>query len=420
MYINLAYARMVYIYIINFINERYKMQHSIRQIFFNLKAALLFLGVSVLFLTIQLINISEYSERLAALKNQHIIIKKITTTKLDDPQMASITINGALAELELYVKTSNQDAIFDLFISITDEEKALYESLLSTSNSFQESALFWSESMKESHSAMYDRMIAARELYLSDINEMIDYQIRLIDQSVVIAKMTTLVAFIFILFVFFFYRWRLNQIYRDIKGACSVDLEGNRTAVLTEEIDFIVRRLARKSPIITNTTFLSTISGINNEKGMISAYNAKRNQKNIGSLFLAVFEIDQHDKLIASLNKDDLISMYKKIADILSMYEQPLDVIGHLENNSFAFLLARNSKDVALSETEKIVASINDSVFVTNEGNIKITVSAGFTLKAPAKSLEESLQTVSKIVQKAKEAGGNRVAQLRDGLDSYH
>lgn len=420
MYINLAYARMVYVYIINFINERYKMQYSIRQIFFNLKAALLFLGVSVLFLTIQLINISEYSERLAALKNQHIIIKKITTTKLDDPQMASITINGALAELALYVKTSNQDAIFDLFISATDEEKALYESLLSTSNSFQESALFWSESMKESHSAMYDRMIAARELYLSDINEMIDYQIRLIDQSVVIAKMTTLVAFIFILFVFFFYRWRLNQIYRDIKGACSVDLEGNKTAVLTEEIDFIVRRLARKSPIITNTTFLSTISGINNEKGMISAYNAKRNQKNIGSLFLAVFEIDQHDKLIASLNKDDLISMYKKIADILSMYEQPLDVIGHLENNSFAFLLARNSKDVALSETEKIVASINDSVFVTNEGTIKITVSAGFTLKAPAKSLEESLQTVSKIVQKAKEAGGNRVAQLRDGLDSYH
>lgn len=395
------------------------MHASIRKIFLNLKIYLIILGLGTTFLTVQLINISQFSDRLAALKNQHLLIKQITATNLNDLQMSSITINGALAELALSVKNSNKSAFLDFFRKSTKEEEALAHSILSTSSAFQESALFWSESMEKSRSAMFERMISARNLYLIDIDSMIDYQIFLINDSVMLAKMTTLIIFTLGILIFFYYQWRLNQIYRDIKSACSIDVDGTPPKMTMEEIDFLARRLARKAPNITNLALLNPISGINNEKGMVTSYNIKRNNKNMGSLFIAHFEIDQHDKLISALSKDDLNSLYKKIVDILSMYEQPLDVIAHLENNTFAYLMARNSKDSALSEAEKVISSVQDSLFQSDQGNFKVTLSAGLMLKAPSKTLEESLTMVAKITEKAKESGGNRVAQLRDGIDQF-
>jgi GGDEF domain-containing protein len=393
---------------------------SIRKIFLNFKIYLVILGLGTIFLTLQLINISQYSDHLAALKNQHILIKQIITTDLSDTNMSSITINGALAELALSVKNSNKPAILDTFLPSTKEQDSLNETLLSTATAFQESTLFWSESMEKSRSAMFERMISAHNLYLIEIDAMVDYQIHHINESITMATITTVTIFILGIFIFFFYQWRLNQIYRDIKNACCIGADGVPPNIVMEEINFLARRLARKTSNATNNpALLNPISGINNEKGMVTSYNLKRNSKNMGSLFLSHFMIDHHDKLISALSKDDLNSVYKKITDILSMYEQPLDVIAHLEDNSFAYLMARNSKDLALTEAEKIIASVQDSLFLSEQGNFKITLSGGLMLKAPSKTLEESLTAVAQITEKAKESGGNRVAQLRDSFDSF-
>ncbi len=249
---------------------------------------------------------------------------------------------------------------------------------------------------------------------------MIDYQIRLINEAVSVAKITVLIISFLGLFTFFFYRWRLNQIYRDIKKASSVDTDGTQHEVVTEEIDFIIKRLARKMPLVnTNPTLLHPQSGLNNQKGMLSIYNIKRNTKAMGSTFVALFEIDQHKDLEAKLSKEDMATIYKKLSDILSMYEQPLDILAHLDDNRFAFVMARNSKDLALSEAEKIVASVNDSLFSTQQGMQKITLSGAIVLKIPSKTLEEALSDVAKLVEKAKESGGNRIAQLRDKADMF-
>ncbi len=396
------------------------MKLSIRQIFFNLKMSLFILTTGIIFLAIILVNISQFSECLGALKNQHILIKKIITTNLHDSDMANITINGDISELALFTKLANKETILGSILTSDEEEKSLSESLLSTSSTFQESVLFWLESMPVSRSAMYNRMISARNLYIIDIDSMIDYQIRLINQSVLIAKITALLIAFLCLITFFFYQWRLNQIYRDIKKAYSVDTDGTQHEVVTEEIDFIIKRLARKIPVVnTNPTLLHPQSGLNNQKGMFTMFNIKRNTKAVGSLFIVLFEIDQYKELEAKLSKEDMGTLYKKLADILAMYEQPLDVIGHLDDNRFAFIMARNSKDLALSEAENIVKSVKDSIFTTQQGIEKITLSGGIILKLPSKTLEESLPEVAKLVEKAKETGGNRIAQLREKADMF-
>jgi GGDEF domain-containing protein len=380
--------------------------------------ALFMLGAGVTFLAVILVGISQYSDRLASLKNQHVLIKKIIATSLNDTDMAAITINGDIAELALFAKLSNKPTIMDSLFS-SDEEESLIRTLLSTSNTFQESALFWVESMPVSREAMYQRMLSARNLHLVEIDSMIDYQIHLIDQSVVIAKITVLIISLFGLITFFLYQWRLTLIYRDITKASSVDTD-NKYEAYTEEIDYVIRRLARKMPVVnTNQTLLNPISGINNEKGMLTAYNVKRNIKNVGSLFILLLKIDQQEDLIQKLSKEDMNAIYKKLSEILAMYEQPLDVIAHLENDCFTFVMARNSKESALNEAEKIIASVSESLFLTALGIEKITLSGGIMLKIPSKTLEESLIDAEKLVEKAKESGGNRVAQLRDKVNSY-
>ncbi|MDP3265533.1 MAG: diguanylate cyclase [Sulfuricurvum sp.] len=393
---------------------------SIQKIFFNLKLSLFILLFGITFLGIQLINITQYSARLAALKSQHILIEAIISQDLSDVQMATITVNGHIAELSLAVKLSVRDALLDSFILSIQEQTKLSNALNTSSSAFQDAALFWLESTPRGRATMQHQMIRTRDAYLTDISHMIDYQIQLINQSIEIAKTTVMALFIIGLVLFLLYRFRLNQIYRDINKACSVDIDGTKAEVSTQEIDFIVKRLARKAPIAnTSQSLLHPQSGLNNEKGMLTMYNAKKATKSSNSLFIALFEIDQHINLSNSLSKEDMGALYKKLGDIISMYEQPMDVIAHLDTNDFVFLMSRNSKDIALSDAEKIVHSVHDSAFNTAKGPIKVTLSGGILLKTPASALESSILDARKVMDKAKESGGNRVAQLREKADHF-
>lgn len=396
------------------------MKLSIRQIFFNLKMALVVLAIGILVLSVQLMNITQYSDHLSTLKNQHFLIKKIISTNLDDLSMAAITLNGDISELALFTKLSTKKAFLDFIFTSKEEQNSLDGALITASTTFQEAALFWLESMPTSREAMHQRMLSSRNLYLIEIDKMMDYQIQRINESIAIAKITVLFLLFLIISTFFVYRWRLNQIYRDINQACSLDIEGAKLEATTDEINFIVKRLARRMPTAnTNPFLLHPLSGINSEKGMLSSYSAKGSQKKSNTLFLVVFEIDQYTSLSNLLSKEEMGGIFKKLGEIIAMYEQPLDIIAHLDDDRFAFLMARKNKDTALSETEKIVSSVRDSIFATTQGATKITLSAGFILKIPAKSLDDSLLDAKKVAEKAKNSGGNRVAQLRDQVDSF-
>lgn len=396
------------------------MKISVRKIFFNLKMALIVLTVGVSALSVQLINISQYSGHLNALKNQHFLIKKIMAANLDDLSMAAITLSGDISELALYTQLSREKAFLDFIFTSKEEQASLDKSLISASTSFQEAALFWIESMPVSREAMYQRMVSARNLYLVEIDQMMDYQIQSIHDSIVIAKITALFLLLLTIATFIVYRWRLNQIYRDINQVCSLDTDGTKLEAITDEINFIIKRLARRMPTTnTNPLLLHPLSGINSEKGMHTSYAVKRSHKKTSNHFLIIFEIDQYASLSSSLTKEEMGGIFKKLGEIIAMYEQALDIIAHLDDDRFAFLMSRNTKEGALNEVEKIISSVSDSIFATSQGAIKITLSAGFIVKIPAKSLEDSLLDAKKVTERAKNSGGNRVAQLRDQVDTF-
>lgn len=393
---------------------------SIRKIFFNLKFALLTIVGGMILLSLQLCHISSYSDRLSALKNQHALIEKAIKADLSDINMANIVIHSTLSELSLSVKRSGEEEIFDSIVTSNDEQASLLRSLTLSSDMFQKATMAWIVSPSTQREDTFKDVLSARSAFITDIDHMIDYQIHSIAQAIATAKMTGIILLIIILITFFLYRYRLNQIHHDIEKACAVDIDGSKPEVLTEEIDFVMKRLARKSSLITvSPALLHPLSGLTNEKGMVSLFNAKKLSKSGNTLFLCLFEIDKHDILCQKLSAEDIGNIYKKLGEIISMYEQPLDVIAHLDNDRLVFILSRNSKDVALSECDKIVETAGESTFSISQGIINITLSAGFLLKTPTKSLDEAIEDAYKLIEKAKETGGNRVAQLRDRVDSY-
>jgi len=387
---------------------------SIRKVFFNLKVVLMILGIGVAVLGVQLFHISQYSERLGALKNQHLLIDKIINTDLSDQKMAAILINGAVSEINLSVKLSGQEALLDVFVRSNEEQASLLRSLEISSAAFRDTALIWGESLSTSRASENTRMMNARGAFLADIDRMMDYQIHVINESIATAKMTAIILFFSTLVIFFLYRYRLNQIYRDIDQACSIDTDGSKKEAATQEVDFILKRLLRRSfQNSLNPTLIHPLSGLNNAKGLSALFNAKKAGKGGNMVFLALFEIDQYELIISTFAKEDIENLFKKLGDMISLYEQPLDVIAHMEDDRIAFLLSRNSKQLALQECETIVQSVQESSFNAELGPIKITLSAGFLLKPPSKSIDETVEDAAKLIEKAKENGGNRVAQIR-------
>lgn len=388
------------------------MHISIRKVFMNLKIGLLVLGIGVALLCIQLFHISQYSERLAALKNQHLLIDKVINTNLNDPKMASVLISGALSEIDLSVKLSGQEALLDSFVTSNEEQASLLRSLKISSEAFRDAALIWSESLIISQNSARIRMMNARSAFLADIDRMMDYQIHVINESIATAKMTAILVFFAGLFVFLFYRYRLNEIYRDIHKACSIDTDGIPKVVSTQEVDFILKRLLRKSSLHSrNPNLIHNLSGLNNEKGLISSFNSKKSGKAGNNVFLALFEIDHYTSLINTYSAEDMENIFKKIAGTLSIYEQPQDVIAHIEDDRFIFLMSRSSKQHALQEAEQIVQSVGESSFNTAQASIAITLSGAFMLKPPAKSIDEAIKDATILIEKAKESGGNRIVQ---------
>jgi GGDEF domain-containing protein len=378
----------------------------------------LFLGVGVTFLTLQLFYIAQYTERLEALSHQHLLIDTISETDVSDPKMASILVNGAVAEIALSTKLSVEEGLLDAFNASDEEYASLSNALGVSSERFQNSAIAWSESLSLSKNSQRDAMINAKSAYVRDIDRMIDYQSAIVNESVDIIKSAAFILFLTGLVVFFRYRYRLDQIYRDIHTACSVDTDGSKKMAVTEEIDFILKRLSRKSLHKTiSPNFIHPMSGLNNQKGLINAFNAKKGGRGSNTIFLALFEIDHYTSLVNTLSKENIKNLFKKLGEMISMYEQPHDVIAQMDDDRIVFFMSRNSKRIAFEDCEKILHIVENSSFHAGEEVIKITLSAGFLLKIPVKSVEEAVEDALKLVEKAKGNGGNRVAQQYDHAD---
>lgn len=394
---------------------------SIRKIFFNLKLALLFLGAGIVIIGIQIFHLSQYSDRLSALKNQHALIEKIFSVDFSDPAMANILVDGAISEITLSVKLSGREAILDTFVASNDEQASLLRSLELSSNAFCDSAMLWVQSNGNTKNVLFAQMMAAKTAYLNDINRMVDYQINIQSESIATVKMTVLMVILMGLVVFALYSRRMSQIYTDISSVSFMDSESEKHLFLTKEIDLIYKKIVKRSSTgaAATTGLIHPISGLANRQGLINLYNSKKTAKS-STNYLSLFQIDDIDRLSKELTSDDIGVLYNKLANVISLFEEPLDVSAHLEDDTVVFILARSSKKEAIEACENLVETFAKTPALLSTGTQKVTLSGGFLLKPPSQSLDAAIDEARKLLAIALENGGNKVAQLRPKGDMYH
>jgi GGDEF domain-containing protein len=392
---------------------------SIRKIFSHLKILLLLLGGGVGLLTFQLLSIAQTGERLNQLQEQRNLTESIVHADTKEPKMGAILIEGLTSELSLKLKNFSEEGYFSVLNENREEQLALQDTLTASAEAFRTQALSWSQSLgTKGESGSYRRLIEHQTLYHREIEEMIGFEAALIARSAATAKGAGIALFLLGLGVYLFYRNRLNLIYRDIDRACAIDIDKENKTIRTKEIDFILKRLSRKSthsaplPVLSNPT-----TGMHNQKGLINAFNAKKSSRGSNSVFVALFEIDQYTSLINTLTPEEMAGVFKKIGEIVSLYEQPLDVSAHTDNDQIVFLLSRNDKYSALDDCQKIIQSVAAAGFMSSKGIIRITVSGGFLFKTPNKSVDEAIEDALELAQKAKENGGNQLVQFKNRAD---
>lgn len=142
-------------------------------------------------------------------------------------------------------------------------------------------------------------------------------------------------------------------------------------------------------------------------------YEAKKieNNFNRNSTQYAIVFIDiDHFKAINDTyghgGGDMILSTFGKI---LSKYTRDLDVVGRYGGEEFIVLIHFNLRRELLKYLKRIKSIVNENNFIFGKNKIKITFSAGVTIRNDHTSYESALQKSDMLLYNAKESGRNKI-----------
>lgn len=214
--------------------------------------------------------------------------------------------------------------------------------------------------------------------------------------------------------IFVTYSRRFSAIYRDIHSLYGIETQGQEREIVTDEINLVAKRMNRKAGTSDNPALIDPITGINNYKGLLSAFS-ERKAKEGTPIAVCVFEIDGFNELDRKYPKSFTQAVLKKIAFMMTLYEQHTDILARTDYSQFTMVFSRNTHEFALQDCEQIRRSVEEAVFKIPEGqNINLTISGGFVQKSSAASLEETIGMAKDVLAKGMAMAGNSIKQPKD------
>jgi len=396
------------------------MKHSIKNIFRNISLIFLyttlFMGIGVIFA----LNHEMSYAKVNNLKHQKEIISTLTTLEKKDIELALIQFNGKSIQLHNEI-----DKLHNLYkynyteryiIMTEDEYLSDLNRLSSLTTTFNDRANeYYTKEIKDENLKHIALMNAFSEIN-AHIDSMIFKNISYDEKKFTLHKNVTIIAFVIILILSLWYRRRLNSIYNDILYLYAVEKNNKEHTIFSEEIDAISLRMKKKPTVSDNPSMLDPVTGINNNKGMVTSYTNKKGMKESNFTSVTVFEIDNFSKQKRAFSQELTQAILKKIAFTLSLHEQATDVIARTDYNQFTIILSRSSKEQSFKDIEIIRQSISEIKFKDPKNNniINITVCGGFAIKPNNKHLEDAIKQAKEILLYAQSNSFNRVFQIND------
>jgi diguanylate cyclase (GGDEF)-like protein len=134
--------------------------------------------------------------------------------------------------------------------------------------------------------------------------------------------------------------------------------------------------------------------------------NYKRNDTQYAIVF---FDID-HFKAIndkyGHAGGDMILSTFGKI---LSKYTRDMDIVGRYGGEEFIAIIHFNLKRELLKYLKRIKSIVTQNNFIYENKKIKITFSAGVTIRNDHESYDSAIQKADMLLYKAKEEGRNKI-----------
>ncbi len=397
------------------------MKQSIKKIFQNLNTYLLFVLFVAILAMFLVLEHSLSFDKVDNLQNQKKIISTLTKLDKSDLELALIQFNGKSTRLHQEInklRTLYKYAYIDKYILKNEQEYfADLQKLSELTDTFNKAAKKYYVNTKniENEKQAKEELDKALSTINKHIDSMLLKSINYNEEKFYFVKNGVIIIFILIFLATIYYRRALNAIYKDIEFLYQADKNKKTYTIYSQEVDAIALRMNRKNVSNNNPDFIDPVTGINNHKGLINQYSAKRHTKESNFTSVTVIEVDTFSKSNRVFPQDVTQAILKKIAYTISLHEQAVDVIARTDFNQFTIVLSRSSKEQSYKDVEIIRQSIAELKFnIPHKGTTQITISGGFIIKPNNTSLEEAMKQAKEILHYAQSTGTNRILQSRD------
>lgn len=396
------------------------MKNSIFKIFKNLN---LFLMTILILIAISFLFVVEqyYSyQKVHSLNNQKTVLLNILNAQEKSDDLTIYQYNADIASLNFATdRLENQHQYNYISVSIlqnTSEYNADLNKLRSLVQKFDKTSRAYF-AIDTDDKEIKEVLISLKEIYgetADFIDTMILKNVTYDNSRFNIVSILLTSAFFLLLFVTFWYKSRLNNVYNDILFLYSV--EGNKNKeTYTQEVDAVLLRMKRKSQLADNPAMMDPITEIYNNKGMIHAYSERKALKDNNFSSVSILEIDNFSKNKRTYSQEFTQEILKKVAYTISLHQQATDIIARSDYNQFTLVFSRPSKEQLFKHTDLIRQSISELKLLSPDKEIvNISVTGGFVNKTNLAPLEEAIRKAKELLQKGKLLGKDRVVQIKD------
>ncbi|RXI36544.1 GGDEF domain-containing protein [Malaciobacter mytili] len=178
-----------------------------------------------------------------------------------------------------------------------------------------------------------------------------------------------------------------------------------------EELEAKVKKLEEELDKSKKESIKDHLTGVLTRKAF--EYEANKVEKNYirnsTQYAIVFFDID-HFKAIndtyGHAGGDMILSTFGKI---LSKYTRELDIVGRYGGEEFVAIIHFNLKRELLKYLKRIKSIVTENNFVYGKYKIRITFSAGVTIRNDHTSFDSALQKADMLLYEAKEAGRNKI-----------
>ncbi|AXH10106.1 GGDEF domain-containing protein [Malaciobacter halophilus] len=134
--------------------------------------------------------------------------------------------------------------------------------------------------------------------------------------------------------------------------------------------------------------------------------NYKRNDTQYAIVFFDIDHFKAINDTYGHAGGDMILSTFGKI---LSKYTRDMDIVGRYGGEEFIAIIHFNLKRELLKYLKRIKSIVNENNFVYGKNKIRITFSAGVTIRNDHESYESAIQKADVLLYKAKEDGRNKI-----------